>query len=99
MNYHLEDNSKIIQLDIKDQDPEIETGISRVEDYAEYKGVNRTINGYGNEINYAKIYIRADNRKIMIKRKYQDLLEFYADKSSLWLSVYLLDSWLPFFFI
>ena len=95
MNYHLEDNSKIIQLDIKDQDPEIETGISRVEDYAEYKGVNRTINGYGNEINYAKIYIRADNRKIMIKRKYQDLLEFYPDKSSLWLSVYWI---LGFFF-
>ena len=88
MNYHLENDTRLFQLTIKDQVQRIETGLSRVEDYAEYKGINRTIRGYGNDNSYAKIYIRADNRKIIIKRKYQDLLEFYAEKSSLWLSVY-----------
>ena len=88
MNYHLENDTRLFQLTIKDQVQRIERGLSRVEDYAEYKGINRTIRGYGNDNSYAKIYIRADNRKIIIKRKYQDLLEFYAEKSSLWLSVY-----------
>ena len=41
---------------------------------------------YGNT--YAKMYIRVDNRKIVIKRKYQDFMEFYADTSALLLSLF-----------
>ena len=37
---------------------------------------------------FAKIYIRADNRKVAIKRKYQDFMEFYADISGLLLSIF-----------
>jgi hypothetical protein len=68
--------------------PRIETGLSRVEDYAVYKGLNRTNKSDEDYSNYAKIYIRADNRKIIIKREYKDIMEFYADKSSLLLSIY-----------
>ena len=34
-------------------------------------------------VNYATIYLRADNNKVEIKRHYQDFLEYYADKSML----------------
>ena len=59
-----------------------------MEDYSLYKGLNRTdkkVEDYGV---YAKIYIRADNKKIEIKRRYQDLMEYYADSSSLLLSIF-----------
>ena len=91
MNYYLENDTRAFQLSINDEidnKSRIETGLSKVEDYAVYKGVNRTFKQYEDISNYAKVYIRADNSKIIIKRNYQDLLEFYAEKSSLWLSVY-----------
>ena len=88
MNYLLEDDTRLLQLSMEEQKIQKQTGLSRVEDYAEYKGINRTLRGFGNDNIYAKIYIRADNRKIIIKRNYQDLLELYAEKSSLWLSLY-----------
>ena len=88
MNYLLENDVRLFQLSMERQKIKKRTGLSRVEDYAEYKGTNRTLRGYGSDTIYAKIYIRADNRKIIIKRNYQDLMEFYADKSSLWLSLY-----------
>ena len=34
-------------------------------------------------LKYAKLYIRADNKLIEIRREYQDFLEFYADATSL----------------
>ena len=88
MNYYLENDTRLFQLNINNDDSRIETGLSKVEDYAVYKGVNRTFKQYKDICNYAKVYIRADNSKIIIKRNYQDLLEFYAEKSSLWLSIY-----------
>ena len=91
MNYYLENDTRAFQLSINDEidnKSRIETGLSKVEDYAVYKGVNRTFKQYEDISNYAKVYIRADNSIIIIKRNYQDLLEFYAEKSSLWLSLY-----------
>ena len=88
-NYHLTDDYKIIRIGSNDPKPVIKTGFSRIEDYSLYKGLDR-INLDDNEDNkyYAKIYIRADNRKIDIRRRYQDLMEFYADTSGLLLSIF-----------
>ena len=72
----------------KDDKKKIQTGLSRVEDYAVYKGLERAANKPEDYSLYAKIYIRADNRKIDIKRRYQDFFEFYADKSGLLLSIF-----------
>ena len=88
MNYHLDNDTKFVHLYMNEGKPRIETGLSRVEDYAVYKGLNRTNKSDEDYSNYAKIYIRADNRKIIIKREYKDIMEFYADKSSLLLSIY-----------
>ena len=86
MNYHLENDTRLFKLSKNNVEPRKETGISRVEDYALYKGLNRT---FKDSSDYGKIYIRADNKKIIIKRNYQDFFEFYAEKTSLWLSLYL----------
>ena len=94
MNYHLYNDDGFIHLYMKNENPRIETGLSRVEDYAVYKGLNRTDKDDDVYSNYAKIYIRADDRKIIIKREYKDIMEFYADKSSLLLSIY----WILCFF-
>ena len=99
MNYYLKDDTRLFQLfsndDEKYENYRKETVFSRAEDYFVYKGVNRTFKYYDDIYTYAKMYIRADNRKMVIKRNYQDLFEFYNEKSSLWLSVYLI---LGFFF-
>ena len=71
-----------------DNKTRIQTGFSRVEDYAVYKGLDRAVNKPEDYSLYAKIYIRADNRKIDIKRRYPDFMEFYADKSGLLLSIF-----------
>ena len=44
MNYHLYDDNHILHIDRKDDNQEIKTGLSRVEDYSLYKGINRTFN-------------------------------------------------------
>ena len=49
---------------------------SRTEQYFLYKGKNK---GEGKRDEFAKIYIRADTKKVIIKRKYQNVMEFYAD--------------------
>ena len=87
-NYHLTDDDSIIRLGSEDPHPVIKTGLSRTEDYSLYKGLDRTSRDDNDNINYAKIYIRADNRKIDIKRRYQDFMEFYADTSALLLSIF-----------
>ena len=99
MNYYLKNDTRLFQLfsndDEKYENYRKETVFSRAEDYFVYKGVNRTFKDDQDIYTYAKMYIRADNRKMVIKRNYQDLFEFYNEKSSLWLSIYLI---LGFFF-
>ena len=51
---------------------------SRTEQYFLHRGANTEENSF------ARIYIRADTRKIEIRRKYQTLLEFFADAFSFW---------------
>ena len=80
MNYHLYDDDSFIHVGLDEGKSKDMIGFSRVEDYSVYKG------DYGST--YAKMYIRVDNRKIVIKRKYQDFMEFYADTSALLLSLF-----------
>ena len=42
------------------------------------------------ENSFAKIYIRADTKKIEIERTYQNLLEFFADSFSFWEVIFIL---------
>ena len=57
---------------------------SRTEQYFLYKDPK------DNKKSVANIYIRADTRKMEIKRKYQTVLEFFADTFSFWEDIFLL---------
>ena len=72
-----------------DEDPnEVKPLYSRYEEYALYKGMNRFEEHPYEYEYYSKIYIRADLKKTVIKRKYQKFMEFYADASSLLIAIY-----------
>ena len=90
MSYHLSDDESLFHFTQDNIDSNrIFVGFSRVEDYALYLGENRTKYYNASERStYAKIYIRADNRKVEIKRRYQDFMEFYADSSGMLLSIF-----------
>ena len=88
MNYHLIDDKSLIHLKRDEEIPTLKTGLSRIEDYSLYKGLNRTEKITDDYNFYAKFYIRVDNRKIEVKRRYQDFMEFYADTSALLLSIF-----------
>jgi hypothetical protein len=88
MNYRFESQNSVVKI-IKKEKKGLYTGFSRVEDYFLYKGVNRTKQIFDHN-KYARIYIRADNKLIEIKREYQKALEFYADATSLLGAVFFL---------
>ena len=94
MNYHLINDGEFYQMLFNFEEPRKETGLSRVVDYAVYKGLNRSVNNYKDNDIYERIYIKQDNRKILIKKEYKNLLVFYGEKSSLLLSLY----WILCFF-
>ena len=88
MNYYLINDSKLLHVFDEEENPFVNTGFSRVEDYSIYKGLNRNSQQSSDYDIYAKLYIRVDNKKVEIKRRYQDIMEFYADSSSLLLSIF-----------
>ena len=88
MNYHLFDDNRAFHFDRKDDKHDIKAGLSRIEDYSIYKGLNRTVKKVEDYEAYAKLYLRVDNIRIEIKRRYQDFMEYYADSSSLLLSIF-----------
>ena len=63
------------------------TLFSRNEEYSLFQGLKRN-EKYTDYGNFAKVYLRADTKKTIIKRKYQKIAEFYADVSSLLLSIF-----------
>ena len=73
-------------------DEEVETTthalFSRLEEYSLYKGLDRGTVLPKDNAKYANIYIRADTSKTTIKRKYQKVMEFYADSSSLMIALF-----------
>ena len=88
MNYHLLNSSKFYHFLEKSESPRITAGFSRVEDYSEYKGLNRySSKPYEYNI-YAKIYIRVDNKRAAMKRTYEDFLEFFADNAEIFSAIY-----------
>ena len=91
MNYRFENQNSILKgiKIFKNESEEYYTGFSRVEDYFLYKSLNRS-NGISDHEKYAKIFIRADNKLIEIRREYQDFLEFYADATSLLEDVFII---------
>ena len=88
MNYHFQDDAQIIDIFKHKEEPFLKTGFSRIDKYSLYKGLDRFSTKPYNYNNYAKLYIRVDNKKFEIKRKYQKLIEFYADNSSLLIGVF-----------
>ena len=89
LNYHSINDKEVFHLTSKEDDEDLYLGLSRFEDYALYKGLDRGIKEKSKDYEiYAKMYLRVDNRKVYIKRKYQDFMEFYADNSGLLLSVF-----------
>ena len=84
MNQHLYDDDYWIWFfnDQTDLETQLTSIYSRYEEYSLYQGLNRT-NNSSDYLNWAKLFFRADTRKIYVKRKYQKVMEFYADASSL----------------
>ena len=89
MNQYLKDDDDLILGIFEEQNYSfITTLYSRYEEYALYIGLNRGLNKPPNYINYAKLYLRADTKKTDIRRTYQNIMEFYADVSSLLLGIF-----------
>jgi len=90
MNQHLyDDDSTIWRFNEQeaDKDSKISSLYSRYEEYSLYQGLNRT-NTTTDYLNYIKLYFRADTRKTEVQRKYQKVMEFYADASSMLVAFY-----------
>ena len=71
-----------------DLTPEIKPLYSRYEEYSLFQGLNRKKTKPPKFEFYSKIYLRADLKKTIIKRKYQRLMEFYASTSCLLNAIY-----------
>ena len=71
-----------------DEKPEIKPLYSRYEEYALYKGLDRFTTNYTDYDYFTKMYVRADLKRTIIKRKYQKFMEFYADATSLLITIY-----------
>ena len=89
MNQYLYDDDYWVWFfnDQTDQERKLTSIYSRYEEYSLYQGLNRT-NSSSDYLNWAKLFFRADTRKIYVKRKYQKVMEFYADASSLLVGVF-----------
>ena len=85
MNQYLFDDDKMFAVFAEDEKPkQIVTLFSRYEEYSLYLGLEFN----ENSTEYAKVFIRADTKRTIIKRTYQKLTEFYADASSLLIALY-----------
>ena len=86
--YFTNDDYLMFNFEEGDEAAEIKPLYSRYEEYALYKGLDR-ISSQPEEFDYfTKIYIRAELKRTIIKRKYQKFMEFYADASSLLVAIY-----------
>ena len=88
MNQQFSDDNYLLFVFGDDDNIEIKTLYSRYEEYSLYMGFNRNITRPYNYANYAKLYLRADLKRTIVKRKYQKIFEFYADASSLLVALY-----------
>ena len=88
MNQEFTNDNYLLFIIEDDKTPEIKTLYSRYEEYNLWKGLNRgsTKPDYFNY--FSKVYIRAELKKTVIKRKYQKFMEFFADTFSLLTGIY-----------
>ena len=86
-NQYFEDDDYLLFV-FNENEPTIHTLFSRYEEWSLYKGLDRANYKPKDYNTYSKIYIRADTRKTTIKRKYQKIMEFYADSSSLLIALF-----------
>ena len=82
MNQYFADDDYLL-FNLEENKPITRTLYSREEKYSLYKGLNRFEEKPTDYKNYLKIYIRADTKKTEVKRRYQKIIEFFADASSL----------------
>ena len=88
MNQHFS-NDDYLMFVFSDEDPtEVKPLYSRYEEYVLYKGMNRFVEHPFDYEYYSKLYLRADLKRTVIKRKYQKFMEFWADASSLLIAIY-----------
>ena len=88
MNQYLYNDNYLIWNFGEGDEPDQRILFSRYEEYALYQGMKRYELKLPDYKNYAKIYIRADTRRTDVKRKYQKLMEFYADISAIMITTY-----------
>ena len=88
MNQYLYDDDFLISVFHDENEvSKKKTLFSKSEEYSLFQGLKRQKN-YTDYLNFAKVYLRADTKKTEIKRKYQKIAEFYADASSLLLTIF-----------
>ena len=81
-------NDDYLLFNFGDEKPELKTLFSSYEEYSLYIGTQRKSTRPYNYDKFAKIYIRSALKKTIINRKYQKLIEFYADSSSILIALY-----------
>ena len=86
--YFTNDDYLLFVFGDEDEKAEMKTLYSRYEEYYLEIGYNRTDTKPNNYQNYARLYLRADLKKTIIKRKYQKFMEFFADASSILVALY-----------
>ena len=84
MNEYFESINQLFFQKEKKEDDKPSNLFSRTEQYFLYKGID------SREESFAQIFIRADTRKMEIKRKYQTIMEFFADNFSFWGDIFLI---------
>ena len=87
MKYHFKNEDEYIDISLfTNSEKEIPfVGFSRTEDYFIY---NTTKPNENENKRYATLFIRADDRKTEINKKYQNLLDFYAENTSIWFGIF-----------
>ena len=88
MNQYFTNDNYLMFVFGDEEKPATKPLYSRYEEYALYKGLDRTKTQPEDYNYFSKIFLRADLKKTVITRKYQKFMEFYADSSSLLIAVY-----------
>ena len=88
MNQYFTDDDYLMFVFEEGDTSEIKPLYSRYEEYSLYKGMDRVSEKPEEYDYYSKVYVRAETKRTIIKRKYQKFMEFYADASSLLIAIY-----------
>ena len=88
MNQHFSNDDYLMFVFSDEDSTEVKPLYSRYEEYVLYKGMNRFEEHPLDYEYYSKLYVRADLKRTVIKRKYQKFMEFWADASSLLIAIY-----------